>query len=216
MPTLTPQFWNTRWQNRQTGWDLGQASPPLTAYIDQLPESARDWRILIPGCGNAYEAEYLLQKGFQNITLVDIAPVAVEQIRLRLDREAPGWGNHLQLICGDFFDLEGTFDLVLEQTFFCALEPHLRSAYCSKMYQVLVPGGRLAGVLFDRDFEGGPPFGGHTSEYLPLFSSHFTLRTLAPCYNSAAPRAGSEVFLLAQKDEKIVRLRNNLEFCTAF
>jgi hypothetical protein len=37
-------------------------------------------KILIPGCGNAHEAELLLEEGFKNITLLDIAPKACEII----------------------------------------------------------------------------------------------------------------------------------------
>jgi hypothetical protein len=48
-------------RSNETGWDLGQVSPPLKAYIDQLTD--KNLRILIPGCGNSYEAEYLLEKG---------------------------------------------------------------------------------------------------------------------------------------------------------
>jgi 16S rRNA A1518/A1519 N6-dimethyltransferase RsmA/KsgA/DIM1 with predicted DNA glycosylase/AP lyase activity len=36
---------------------------------------------LIPGCGNTYEAEYLLQEGFTNITVIDIAPTLVESLK---------------------------------------------------------------------------------------------------------------------------------------
>ena len=187
--------WENRWQTGQTGWDLGAASPPLTAYADQIPSERRHLRVLIPGCGNGYEAIHLLQHGFTNITMVDIAPTAVERLRQRLDKALPDWEQCLQLRCADFFDLSGPFDLVLEQTFFCALEPSLRPAYARKMHEILAPGGKLAGVLFDKDFEGGPPFGGHAAEYRTLFEPFFTIQTMAPCYNSIAPRAGAELFV---------------------
>ncbi|MBL7796422.1 MAG: methyltransferase domain-containing protein [Saprospiraceae bacterium] len=191
--------WEKRWQTGQTGWDLGAASPPLTAYADQMPPEKRHLRVLIPGCGNGYEALNLLQHGFTNITMVDIAPTAVERLRKRLAAHKPDWETHLQVICADFFTLEGPFDLILEQTFFCALDPVQRPAYVQKMHDLLATGGTLAGVLFDREFEGGPPFGGDAAEYEDLFQPRFHIRTLAPCYNSIAPRAGSEVFFILKK-----------------
>lgn len=190
------QLWEERWQHGYTGWDLGAVSPPLKAYIDQIPPERRHLKILIPGCGNGYEAVYLLQNGFTHITMLDIAPTAVEQLRQRLNRETPGWEPYLRLECGDFFAFSGAFDLILEQTFFCALDPALRPGYARKMQGLLAPGGKLAGVLFDRDFEGGPPFGGSSEEYQALFAPYFHIKTLAPCYNSAAPRAGAEVFII--------------------
>ncbi len=195
----TQVFWEERWKQGYTGWDLGAVSPPLKVYVDQIPPEKRDLKILIPGCGNGYEAFYLVQNGFTNITMLDIAPTAVKQLGQRLHQEAPGWEQHLQLICGDFFAFSGAFDLILEQTFFCALDPALRRDYALKMHELLAPGGKLAGVLFDREFEGGPPFGGHAEEYGSLFQTYFLVRTLAPCYNSAKPREGAEVFVILEK-----------------
>jgi SAM-dependent methyltransferase len=143
-------FWEHRWQNNLTGWDLGAVSPPLAAYIDQWTN--RDAAVLIPGCGNAYEAEYLLDKGFTNITVIDIAPSAVVLLRERLDTGHAGWHDRLTILCGDFFEHRGAYDLILEQTFFCALDPSMRGAYARHMQSLLKPGGKLAGVMFDRDF----------------------------------------------------------------
>ncbi|MCA0238713.1 MAG: TPMT family class I SAM-dependent methyltransferase [Bacteroidetes bacterium] len=196
---LNESYWETRWQNAETRWDLHAVSPPLAAYIDQIPASQRHLRILIPGCGNGYEAIYLLQKGFTQVTMLDIAPTAVEQLRRRLDAEVPDWQGSLRLICGDFFEQEGPYDLILEQTFFCALSPTLRRDYVLKMSELLASGGKLAGLLFDVHFEGGPPFGGHREEYIPLFEASLHILTMEPCYNSAAPRAGSELFFIAEK-----------------
>ncbi len=193
-------FWENRWQNNNTGWDIKGVSPPLAGYIDQiLPENRDHLHILIPGCGNGYEAIYLLEKGFRFITMLDIAPTAVERLRQRLDVKVPNWDTRLQLVCGDFFTHSGAYDLILEQTFFCALDPSLREQYTLKMKQLLKPGGKLAGVLFDRAFSGGPPFGGDRKAYRSLFEPHFRIRTLAHCYNSIAPRAGTEVFFILEK-----------------
>lgn len=191
--------WEQRWQAGQTGWDLGEASPPLTDYADQISVDQRDLRVLIPGCGNGYEALHLLKNGFSQITMLDIAPTAIDHIRQRLDKMFPAWNERLELVCADFFNFSEKFDLVLEQTFFCALEPSLRPDYTHKMHDLLEPGGKLAGVLFNREFEGGPPFGGSDLEYRRLFEPHFEIKTMAPCYNSIAPRAGSEVFFILKK-----------------
>src|SRR5688500_3986207 len=79
--SLNSNYWNERYMAGQTGWDLGKVSPPMQAYIDQLIQ--KDISILIPGCGNSYEADYLLSKGFTHITLLDISPVLVEELRTK-------------------------------------------------------------------------------------------------------------------------------------
>jgi methyl halide transferase len=189
-----PHFWDHRYLNKETGWDMGEVSPPLKAYFDQL--SDKRISILIPGCGNSYEAAYLLENSFSAITLIDISEVLTARLREKFRDYAD---PPLKLICGDFFNLAGQYDLIVEQTFFCALDPSRRKDYMKKMYELLAPGGKLAGLLFDREFPGGPPFGGRKEEYAELLGSKFTIRSLAPCYNSIKPRAGAEVFFIAQK-----------------
>lgn len=67
------------------------------------------------------------------------------------------------------------------------------------MSELLKPGGKLIGLLFDRIFEGGPPFGGDKEEYEQLLKTQFTIKTLEPCYNSIQPRAGTELFMIVEK-----------------
>ena len=104
--------------------------------------------------------------------------------------------NEVTIILGDFFGLEGKFDVVLEQTFFCAIDPELRSQYVDKMKDLLTDKGQLLGVLFNRSFIGGPPFGGSTEEYEVLFRDKFEAKFL-PCDVSHPARKGSEVLLQA-------------------
>ncbi|HMR44032.1 MAG TPA: hypothetical protein PKC40_09370, partial [Saprospiraceae bacterium] len=87
-------------------------------------------------------------------------------------------------------------DLILEQTFFCAIDPAQRRRYAQKSFELLNSGGRLAGVLFASHFEKpGPPFGGGAAEYRRIFEEFFIIQKLEPAYNSIAPRAGNELFI---------------------
>lgn len=63
------------------------------------------------------------------------------------------------------------------------------------MRELLRPNGKLVGVLFNRDFEGGPPFGGNVAEYQQIFQKHFNSISMEACYNSIEPRKNSEVFI---------------------
>ena len=183
-------FWESRWKEGETGWDIGRVSPPIQQYIDTLKD--KKIKILIPGAGNAYEAKYLINNGFENVTVVDIAENLIE--KLKKDQS-----KSLNLICSDFFDLQEKYDLIIEQTFFCALDPNLREDYVTKMHELLHQNGKLVGVLFNRNFDGGPPFGGNMNEYKELFSKKFDKLKIENCYNSIAERSGSEVWLVAEK-----------------
>jgi thiopurine S-methyltransferase len=100
----------------------------------------------------------------------------------------------------DFFELNDNFDLILEQTFFCALNPNLRKSYVDKIHQLLNPKGKLAGLLFDFELtESGPPFGGNLSVYKSLFEDQFETMVLESSINSIKERQGKELFFIFEK-----------------
>lgn len=186
--TIDPKFWDQLYLEQNTRWDLGMVSPPLQAFIDQWENKSS--RILIPGGGYAHEAQYLLYRQFQSICILDLAPSLIRQLRSRFKSHP-----EVKVVEENFFTHTGQYDLILEQTFFCACDPRLRVSYVDKMYELLSPHGHLAGVLFNREFETpGPPFGGSLEEYKNLFSSRFDVQKLEPCYNSHVSRQGTELF----------------------
>ena len=186
-------FWENRYDNLLTGWDIGYVSTPIKTYIDQLAN--KDLKILIPGAGNSYEAEYLWKNGFKSVFVLDIAKQPLKNLKNRIP-EIP----NENLLNQNFFDLEDNFDLIIEQTFFCALEPKLRAQYVRKMRSLLNSNGKLIGLLFDFELtEQGPPFGGNKSEYLTLFSEYFKIKTLNRSYNSIKPREDKELFFIFEK-----------------
>jgi thiopurine S-methyltransferase len=188
---LDALYWQNRYENNQAGWDLGTASDPIVEYVNQL--SNKDLSILIPGCGNAHEAEYLFKNSFKNVSVIDLAKAPLENLKKRV----PDFPDS-QLIQGDFFELNQQFDLIIEQTLFCAIDPALRKAYVQKASELLKPEGKFVGLLFNREFEAGPPFGGSKEEYLPYFSACFKKIVMEICHNSVLPRKGTELFFLAQ------------------
>jgi 2-polyprenyl-3-methyl-5-hydroxy-6-metoxy-1,4-benzoquinol methylase len=193
LSNLGQSYWDKQYESNSTGWDLGEVSPPIKAYIDQLTN--KNLSILIPGCGNTHEADYLLQQNFTNVTVIDIAPTLVEKLKIKYASNP-----NIHIILGDFFAHQGQYDLIIEQTFFCALNPSLRESYVKKMNELLAPKGKLMGVLFDRTFEiDGPPFGGNQEEYKKLFQANFDFIHFITCYNSYHKRANTELFVLLRK-----------------
>ena len=181
-------YWNDKYISGETGWDIGHISTPLKEYIDQL--SDKNFKILIPGGGNSYEAEYLFKNGFNNVFVVDISSIPLKNLAKRL----PSFPNE-NLLHSDFFELEDTFNIILEQTFFCALDPSLREKYVQKMHKLLKPEGKLVGLLFNIPLNADkPPFGGNKEEYLSLFKEKFKIEILETAYNSIPQRSGNELF----------------------
>ena len=190
---LDVSFWEAHYQQENTPWDIGAVSPALKAYVDRIAD--KNLRILIPGAGSAKEAIYLHREGFTRVYVCDWAPSAFQYLR----QEAPDFPE-AHLIAGDFFKLDLEVDLILEQTFFCAIAPEQREAYAAKTASLLSSGGKLAGLLFAVHFEQeGPPFGGTQAEYERLFTPHFQILHLAISEASIKPRAGRELFIELKK-----------------
>jgi len=185
-------YWSQRYNEERTGWDIGAPSTPLKTYIDQIQD--KSIKILIPGAGNSYEAEYLFEMGFSNVYVMDIASEPLEALKKRLP-EFP----ESQIIQANFFEHIGEYALILEQTFFCSFPPTKtnRELYAEKMRNLLEPNGKLVGLWFDIPLKGDMikrPFGGDKQEYLNYFRPFFNVKVFERCYNSIAPRQGSELF----------------------
>ena len=191
--SFSNEFWTQRYEENQTGWDIGEISRPLKEYIDQLED--KNLKILIPGAGNAYEAEYLFKQGFKNVYVADISEKPLQNLIARV----PTFPKN-QLLNINFFEIEDKFDLILEQTFFCALPIDSRKDYAKNTAELLKQDALLSGLLFSFPLtEDGPPFGGSKEEYLTYFSPYFKIEILETCYNSIKPRQGNELFFKFRK-----------------
>lgn len=189
---MNREYWNNRYQNNQTGWDIGGVSGPMKELISEITDKSA--KILIPGCGNAYEALYLNGLGYENVFLCEISDIVIKAFK-KNNPHFPA-ENCLNI---DFFELEGEFDVILEQTFFCAISPDLRDQYVLKIHELLSNNGVLLGVLFNQDFSSGPPFGGSTVEYKKRFEKLFRSVHIEACISSITPRMGNEVLIRVHK-----------------
>jgi len=189
--------WNSKWEQNLTGWDIGHISTPIKTYIDQL--SNRNIKILIPGAGNSYEGEYLFKKGFKNISILDLSRVPFNNLKKR----CPDFPDD-SLIIGDFFEHQGSYDLIIEQTFFSSFEPKFRSRYANKIHELLKPGGKLTGLLFGIElYHDHPPYGGSKQEYKDLFEPLFKIKLMETAHNSIKPRMGNELFIILEKPKSV-------------
>jgi SAM-dependent methyltransferase len=146
---------------------------------------------LVPGCGRGYDAILFAQRGFE-VTAVDFAEGAMTATKTLAASRAVS----VQLIQRNIFDLTPDFnqhfDYVVEHTCFCALAPHLRSAYVDLMAALLQPAGHFLGIFFTHQRPGGPPYGITPAEVRLLFEPNFDILSLQPVANSVPSRAGEE------------------------
>ncbi len=190
-------YWTQRYLDKRTGWDIGYPSTPIKTYIDQLTN--KNISILIPGAGNGYEAEYLIRQGFTNVSIMDISKFPLSSFSER----NPDFPKD-RLLLADFFEYDGQYDLILEQTFFCSFPPtdENRNAYAKKTHKLLKPEGKLVGVWFNiplLDNLENRPFGGDKTVYLNYFTPYFSVHSFNTCYNSIPERDQQELFGIFKK-----------------
>ena len=97
---LNESYWTDRYKSNQLGWDIGYPSPAIVQFMETVEE--KNARILIPGCGNAYEAAYLWKKGYTNVHLLDFSVIPLK----KFSHDNPEFPKG-QLLNMDFFDVEG-------------------------------------------------------------------------------------------------------------
>jgi SAM-dependent methyltransferase len=163
------EFWDERYSAGFIPWDARGVPPALAEYVAR---AAPGERVLVPGCGSAYEAGYLHDRGCA-VTAIDISPVALGRARALLGDAVADQ----VLKQADFFTLPGPFDWIYERALLCALPPALWPQYTAAAARLLAPGGRLAGFFFIDDAapdpRRGPPFPARRTEIDELFEESF-------------------------------------------
>lgn len=179
-----PAFWDKRFGAGTTPWDAGGVPADLMTFAATVAGSPR---VLIPGCGSAWEARWLIERGWQ-VTALDFSAEAI-----RAARDVLGAHAHC-LLHGDFFrfDAGPGYDILYERAFKCALPRKLWPAYAERCAQLLPPGGLLAGFFFFRDDPKGPPFGTAPEALRELLSPWFEQLEDRPASESISVFADGE------------------------
>jgi methyl halide transferase len=190
---FSAEYWNRHYLENKAVWDIGYVSPPIKTYIDQLTD--KSICILVPGAGNAYEVEYLYHQGFPNTYLLDFSEKSIENFLKR----CPDFPQD-HIFKEDYFDHVGSYDLIIEQTFFSSFPPEQRDRVTKQIYCLLNKGGKYVGIIFNHHFPfEGPPFGGTPTEYESLFRKWLSIDTMETATNSIKPRFGREIFVKLRK-----------------
>lgn len=151
-------YWDHRYRNNKTGWDLGDAPE----WLDQKAQSLAPCKVLVVGSGHGHDARAFARAGHE-VLGVDFAPRAIEAAQIASTNFDPARLRYLQ---ADVFDLgiepdsplREAFDLVWEQTCLCAIDPARRPDYFAAISRVLRSKGQWHAVLWVHHNEGGPPY----------------------------------------------------------
>ena len=162
----TAAFWDVRFRDKRMPWDAAATPPGLERYLAQ---ESGGRRVLIPGCGSAYEVRTFTEKG-DEVVAIDFSAAAVERAKEVL---GPLQGA---IVLGDFFSHDfgaAPFDIVYERAFLASLPRRMWSDYGRRVAQLLRPGGRLIGFFVYGEQQGGPPFCLKEGDLAELLADNF-------------------------------------------
>ncbi|BAC88759.1 methyltransferase domain-containing protein [Gloeobacter violaceus] len=187
-----PAFWEYRYRGGQDRWDLGQPAPTFVHLLSGS-EAPPLGTVAVPGCGRGHDALLFAARGYKVCGFDFAADAIADATRLAL--RAGAAATFLQQ---DLFNLPrpfaGLFDLVVEHTCFCAIDPVRREEYVEIVHWLLKPGGELVAIFFAHPRPGGPPYRTDAGEIERLFSPRFKITALLPAPMSVPSRRGEELF----------------------
>ena len=188
--------WQKHYDENDLSWDLGEVSPPICHFIKN--NFIAKGNAIIPGCGQGHEVVYLAKKGF-TVTAIDYTVGATQKLAINLAQNRVS----ARIIRIDFFDLGlehvKKYDLMLEQTFFCAIHPTFRNRYVNTASRILKPGGLLVGLFYETGEKDGPPFNTTKDQIRQHFSGPFLIDQLEKTLHSSEKRKGKEWFAVLRK-----------------
>ncbi len=193
----SPAFWEEKYQAGTTPWDMGKPVPVFQRMAREFPPG----KLCLIGCGRGYDALTFAQAGF-TVTGVDFSASAIRDLKQLAQKE----NVSVATACRDIFALpdkwENTFDYVVEQTCFCAIDPARRPEYEIAIRRILKPEGRLIGLWFPLDKtreDGGPPWGVTLAEVKELFADHWAIDLEEFPADSIPARKGREKLIVFRK-----------------
>lgn len=189
-------YWNQIYKSMPTpNWDLGEPAP---AFQDMLPRlKLPKSRILVLGCGEGHDAALFASAGHV-VTAVDFSAEAIEKAKKNY-----GHIETLTFLKEDIFNLPHewnySFDLIIEHTCFCAIEPHRRMGLIKLWRRLLHEEGQIMAVFFAMLKRSGPPYGSSEWEIRQLLKDSFQFLFWGRWDKSVPKRQGVELFVLAKK-----------------
>jgi SAM-dependent methyltransferase len=189
------KFWNDLYCSEKAGWELNQPHGVLPAFVPKLKLSRS--RVLVLGAGSGNDAAWFAQQG-HIVTAVDFSHEAIARAKQKY-----GHLENLRFVQADVLQLphsmDGQFDLVVEHTCYCAIDPTQRNELVRAWRRCLSDSGRLLGIFFVFEKREGPPFGGSEWEVRERLKKGFRPLYWFRWRQSGPARLGTELVVFAEK-----------------
>jgi thiopurine S-methyltransferase len=187
---VQPHFWHERWRLGQIGFHQAAVDAQLLRHWAQLQVATG--AVFVPLCGKSLDLLWLRDCGLQ-VTGIELSGVALETLCLEqgiLARRSVGDifdrfdSDHLRLLRGDLFDLNGetlgAVDAVYDRASLIAFAPDMRARYVDHISALTMPGTKtlLITVEYAQHQMNGPPFSVSAAEVDKRYGGHHAIQLL--------------------------------------
>ncbi|MDF1678812.1 MAG: thiopurine S-methyltransferase, partial [Legionellaceae bacterium] len=164
-------YWLNKWEKDDIGFNQPKAHPLLVEHFDIL-KIAASGRIFVPLCGKSIDMLWLLGRGYQ-VVGIELSEVACKaffaehQLSFKVTEHQHikcYAGEHITLICGDFFELTqetlGSIDAVYDRAALIALPEPMRKRYVAHLLRLIPAHAKalLISLSYNPKEMTGPPF----------------------------------------------------------
>jgi len=189
---MNPEFWHERWRRGEIGWHATSINLHLQDHWPRLGV-APGARVFVPLCGKSLDLLWLAGQGLW-VSGVEISRVAVEAffadngLYAEITEDPPFLryrAAEIEVLCGDFFDLDASrlqgVEGVFDRASLIALPPEARPRYADHLQRLLGPAVRMLLITLDypQDEMAGPPFAVRDDEVQALFGARFHIEPIA-------------------------------------
>lgn len=192
----TTEFWQERFEKKETGWDRGAVSPQLIAWFDA--GVLTPCRVAVPGCGSGWEVAELVRRGF-DVVAIDYTTAAIERTHAHLLSK----GLTAEVVQANVLTYQPTepFDAIYEQTCLCAIHPDHWVEYAGQLRKWLKPEGTLFAAFMqmvrapavEQGLIVGPPYHCDINAMRALFTESNWVWPKPPYAKVAHPNGGHEL-----------------------
>lgn len=185
-------FWNQRWQEKQTGFHLDKVNPSLVKYWDQL-NIEKNTTVFVPLCGKSLDMIWLANQGHE-VVGVECSELAVQQFMAenKISYQKGEYSNFnifrgqgISLLQGDYFSLSHELledvAVVYDRAALVAMPTDMRQQYVSRQLQLLPEGVKVLLITLDynQSLMSGPPFAVSHEEVTAHYNNLFNIRVLS-------------------------------------
>jgi len=197
--SLDLDYWDKRWQDGKTGWHKTEANDMLVMYHGHYKEEGT---VLFPMCGKTVDMKYLYEGGF-SVVGVEYSKQPVEEFLSENDIKFVVSKNgaydtyksedgKITIHCGDFFqakpEIVGKIDGIWDRGALVAMNPCDRSKYAEIILSLMDKDTvyLIAGLSYDQNCHGGPPFSVPMETVEELYGSTCEIEILLEAPNESS------------------------------